>query len=609
MEFPPPSVKCSPLSGPLWFCLVHLTERLAIDSRDSDSNSALSPPPISPIVTLALETAGSPDVSSLTEKENAKGFNGVADGVREERGRDYATKKPEKHERVESKVSPMAAVLARAVDAVSHELVWKVWLEGAMVAERAGGWATSGEHLVQAIRACPRNLQWKIWISGARMELRRGCSAASVRDEAFKASYLRASALLTRAVSEVPRKTKATALIECSRVEALAGKIASARRILAQARSAAPHAWKVYYESIFLELSSRGETAQDSDSSERSGNEDAELAMEQAVARSLVQAKQALLLHNGTGRLWAILVQLQPTPSLRRQTFKAAVQRVPKSGEVWCEGVRMSLDPSSKYFNLRTAKKCLDFALEFTPQYGDTFVEYLRFVMLTHRESQEASARVFRLCSNADPNYGACWFRCKQQARKDRCFNGSPDVVAVLKVAQRIIAQDLFEHRSLYNRALLRNLYKPRGDADNMRAEALLAVHGDGVITNGGGLLTGDRISPTLLESLSSPETSPNTRPQDSDPLAVGRVNLPPVVDPSPSHSSVASSNITATNPECVAVDACDDSGVGHDENPRLIQAWRHHNLNSLAELYPNIQTLPLEARHHLLFGFDPVLF
>lgn len=51
---------------------------------------------------------------------------------------------------------------------------------------------------------------------------------------------------------------------------------------------------------------------------------------------------------------------------------------MPKSGEVWCEGARIHLNPLSKAFDLETAGKYLGFAVQFTPQYGDSFMECLR---------------------------------------------------------------------------------------------------------------------------------------------------------------------------------------------------------------------------------------
>ena len=62
-----------------------------------------------------------------------------------------------------------------------------------------------------------------------------------------------------------------------------------------------------------------------------------------------------------------------PVQALR--IFRCALRHVAKSGEVWCEGARIFLNPSSRYFSLPNAAKCLNYAVFFTPQYGDTFFE------------------------------------------------------------------------------------------------------------------------------------------------------------------------------------------------------------------------------------------
>ena len=71
-----------------------------------------------------------------------------------------------------------------------------------------------------------------------------------------------------------------------------------------------------------------------------------------------------------------------PVPS-KHAVLVRAIQEVPKSGEVWCEGARCHMNPLHvSSFDLTNAQKFLSFAVQFTPQYGDTFVEYLRLEMI-----------------------------------------------------------------------------------------------------------------------------------------------------------------------------------------------------------------------------------
>ena len=55
--------------------------------------------------------------------------------------------------------------------------------------------------------------------------------------------------------------------------------------------------------------------------------------------------------------------------------FRRALRTVGKSGEVWCEGARIFLDPCGRLFSPRNAAQCLRLAMFFTPQYSDSYVE------------------------------------------------------------------------------------------------------------------------------------------------------------------------------------------------------------------------------------------
>ena len=316
-----------------------------------------------------------------------------------------------------------------AVKNISRELVWKVHFEQAQTEERAVELAALGSHrrtgtplwtvrdtLLQSARMCyvrslldcPSNLRWKVWLAGARMEL-----------SAHRISEVRK--LLRWALNEAPEKSKSHVALECSRVEEYVGNLESARRILQKARMDVRCEWKVWLEAVLLEA--------------RAGN----------LATAVEEAERALEQHAGTGRLWAVLVQLshrlegskapelasrfwsqlcgveQPLPSdasptssdklesekvrpgkkiaapsskircTRHDNTKSpkhlvllrALREVPKSGEVWCEGARTLLNPLQTHsFDLGRAQKYLGFAIQFTPQYGDTFIEYLRLELV-----------------------------------------------------------------------------------------------------------------------------------------------------------------------------------------------------------------------------------
>lgn len=114
------------------------------------------------------------------------------------------------------------------------------------------------------------------------------------------------------------------------------------------------------------------------------------------------------------------------------RVFSHALRHVPKSGEVWAEGARLHMNPCSPYYDTVEAGRCLMFGLQvcacaavglkrtcdrrppmrmlvlqFTPQYGDSFVEWLRLCLLvaagfgTHDEAllHDDAVRTATCCS------------------------------------------------------------------------------------------------------------------------------------------------------------------------------------------------------------------
>jgi tetratricopeptide (TPR) repeat protein len=222
------------------------------------------------------------------------------------------------------------------------------------------------ETLVRSFLLCPSNLRWKLYLIGARLEIKIGNVHA-------------ARLLAQRALLDVPVKSKATVLIECSRLEEFIGNISNARKILQRARMEIEHDWRSYFESISLE------------------------SRQNSLHTAIKIAKKAVQLHNGTGRIWAIYIQLfhrlqsrnlfklgsdqvirfASSATALNLISKKAINEVPKSGEVWCEMGRCSLNPLlEQQFNLHFAQQALMFAIQFTPQYGDTFIEFLRLEIL-----------------------------------------------------------------------------------------------------------------------------------------------------------------------------------------------------------------------------------
>lgn len=72
--------------------------------------------------------------------------------------------------------------------------------------------------------------------------------------------------------------------------------------------------------------------------------------------------------------------------------------------QVWCEGARIALSNNET----PEARRFLDFAIQFTPQYGDSFIEYMRLELMENGFVADTS-KLEQACVNADPNYGTMW--------------------------------------------------------------------------------------------------------------------------------------------------------------------------------------------------------
>jgi la-related protein 1 len=255
------------------------------------------------------------------------------------------------------------AVLLRATEHISRELVWKIHLDASQILERAAIQACAANNEVSlnnelklcrqrfamTAASCPPNLCWKVWLASGRMELTAG-------------NRKRARALFLRAQQVVPDKGRGATLLECARLEEFVGNVELARAILSRCRfETTTSDWKIWLESVLLEV--------------RSGH----------PGRAIELAKRALETYSGTGRLWACLVQLRAFDGGEEAQFsslKRALMAVPKSGEVWCEGGRIHLNPFSNTFDLTEARRHLFFATRFTPQYGDSFLETMKLEIL-----------------------------------------------------------------------------------------------------------------------------------------------------------------------------------------------------------------------------------
>lgn len=194
--------------------------------------------------------------------------------------------------------------------------------------------------------------------------------------------------LLIKAVQQVPEKMRSVVYLECAHLEEYIGNSDRARYIVDKAKKELSYEWKLYLERVLIDV--------------RAKHYDSALQL----------VKSSLVAHPCTGRLWALYIQLELLTSRQFarawRVFKQAVYEVPKAGEVWCEGGRLALMAR----DTATARLFFERAIEFTPQYGDSFVEWLRVELLTQGPAADLS-RIEHAASCAAPNYGVLWSYCK----------------------------------------------------------------------------------------------------------------------------------------------------------------------------------------------------
>lgn len=123
--------------------------------------------------------------------------------------------------------------------------------------------------------------------------------------------------------------------------------------------------------------------------------------------------------------------------------FRQANRKIPKSGEVWCEGARLLMSPVSHRIDLEKAEKYLNFAIQFTPQYGDSFLEL--FKLYTIKGETEKLKELKNTCMHSEPNYGILWFYFKNNINDSALDIWNSASVAILKEVEEM--KPIYESR------------------------------------------------------------------------------------------------------------------------------------------------------------------
>ncbi|KAL0237795.1 hypothetical protein GEMRC1_012269 [Eukaryota sp. GEM-RC1] len=297
---------------------------------------------------------------------------------------------------------------------ICKELVWKIRCESAQILTRVSrGIGSYKMQLAKALVSCPKALQWKVWHIGARTEAYAGC-----RNEAIM--------LIERALTEAPIKSLAGLIIDYARIYELFGELQRAADLLQDPKFFAKD-WRIALEAVMFCIRTR------------------------CASAALEVVKSALYYHRLTGRLWALYVQLSIGlgGKVQLDVFNEARVCVPKSGELWCDAARVRLNPFANRFSLSLAKQYLMVAAEFTPQYGDTFIELIRLRLLRRGLGAKVDD-IERMCVSADPNYGLLW---------DFVKNSPLEPVSVIfKRAKSFVVHEIVSNARAYQLAITSSL-------------------------------------------------------------------------------------------------------------------------------------------------------
>lgn len=253
---------------------------------------------------------------------------------------------------------------------------------------------------------------------------------------------------LQRSYRIAPAKSRHTVLLEYSKMEYCGHSLEASLGLLNYGIFCFPSEWKLLLERV------------------------QQLTLKEQYSRALELNVSALRSHIGAGRLWSSYIHLIHQSHLRLlltrrmfgpeeayRVFHASLKHVAKSGEVWCEGARIYLDPTSRHFNPLNASKCLNYAVFFTPQYGDSFIEAIRLAVITsdvfltfhHVSSSIHLMHLLRSLTDMvyfikrssyfQPNYGPLWFRCQEY------FSSSPKEVGVRRLSHVGAVSGVSPHR------------------------------------------------------------------------------------------------------------------------------------------------------------------
>ncbi|EAR94542.2 hypothetical protein TTHERM_00048880 (macronuclear) [Tetrahymena thermophila SB210] len=274
--------------------------------------------------------------------------------------------------------------IRQANASLPKEIIWKIYLEIAQICEKKNAINLAKQYLVMSIRNAHESMRWKPLIQVAKIELLLG-------------NKENANKVIQKTLEACSDKQKPYLIIEAAKCAEIAGDISSAISQIESLKSYMKSEWKIYMEYISMLIRNK----------------------KHREASQVI--KESLYTHTLAGRLWGELIQLEHIKATNNdlnsafEFFLVALEEVPKSGEVWCEGARLCMNPFGNKYDLMKAKQFLEYAIFFTPQYGDSFIEALRLYTILGERDQIKQLKNKTIISQ--PNYGHLWYYMKETTR------------------------------------------------------------------------------------------------------------------------------------------------------------------------------------------------
>mmetsp|Transcript_29342 Transcript_29342/g.25940 ORF Transcript_29342/g.25940 Transcript_29342/m.25940 type:complete len:142 (-) Transcript_29342:144-569(-) len=106
------------------------------------------------------------------------------------------------------------------------------------------------------------------------------------------------------------------------------------------------------------------------------------------------------------------------------------------------------MSPVSHKFDLEKAEKYLNFAIQFTPQYGDSFLELYKLYCL--RGETKKIEELKNICMHSEPNYGILWFYFKH--------NINDTALDIWNKATKAISEEIDDLKIIYKAKISGNL-------------------------------------------------------------------------------------------------------------------------------------------------------